>query len=225
MKLILFLLNILICSSNLLEHVRKDVIDTALLYLPKRETVDLLKMSNLFVKTKIQYSMNKAESAYFAYKWISQNIEYNCDYIIEKESLNEIIITYNEGKGGVIGITGLFKKICEILNVESNIISGLTKIRTYNKTHLIDIKDYAWNSVFINRKYYLIDVISGSGSCSPKRFYKEQNDNFFGIDPKASIRFHFPNDKRWQLLSKPVTKDEFSSMALLSDGFFNYLKV
>ena len=31
-------------------------------------------------------------------------------------------------------------------------------------------------------------------------------------------------DKKWQLLSEPVTKDEFSSMALISEGFFKYFK-
>ena len=217
-------LSFLICSSNLLDNVRKNVIDTALLYLPKREKVNFLKMSNEMVKAKNKNSMNKAESSYFIYKWITQNIEHNCNYTIEEESSNEIILIYNEGKGGAIGITGLFKRLCELLNVESNIITGLTKIRTTKKTHLIDVVDYAWNSVFIGEQYYLIDSIRGSGSCDRNRFYRGENDNYFGINPKDSIRFRFPNEEKWQLLSNPVTKDEFSSMALISEGFFNYFK-
>ena len=224
MKFIFLFLSFLIYSSNLLDNVRKDLLDIALLYLPKRENINFLKMVNEMNKAKIKYSMNKVECAYFVYKWIAQNIQYNCDYIIEEENPTDIILIYNEGKGGTIGITGLFKRLCEFLNVESNIITGLTKIRTYNKTHLIDIKDYAWNSVFINRQYYLIDTIRGAGSCSRKYFYKSQDDKYFGMNPKDYIRLHFPNNKKWQLLSKPITKDEFSSMALLSDGFFNYFK-
>ena len=224
MKFILLFLCFLIYSSNLLENVRKEIIDIALLYLPKRENVDFLKMINEMLKAKIKYSMNKVESAYFAYKWISKNIEYNCNYIIEEEISTEIILTYNEGKGGTIGVTGLFNRLCELLNVDSKIITGLTKITTYNKTQLIDIKNYAWNSVFINKKYYLIDPIMGAGSCSGTRFYKSQSDKFFGINPKDSIRQRFPNKKEWQLLSEPVTKDKFSSMALISEGFFNYFK-
>ena len=100
------------------------------------------------------------------------------------------------------------------LNVESNIITGLTKIRTYNKTHLIDIKDYAWNSVFINRQYYLIDSIRGACSCDGKRFYKRLNDEFFGMNTKDAIRFHFPNNKKWQLLSKTITKDNLLLLLL-----------
>ena len=227
MKIIFLFFCFLICSSNLLDIVRKNVIDTALLYLPKRENVNFLQMVNEMLKAKIKYSMNKPESAYFVYKWIAQNIEYKCNYIIEEDSPAEISLAYKEGKGGTIGITGLFTRLCELLNVESNIITGLTKITTYNhknKTNLIDIKDYAWNSILINKNYHLIDPIRGAGSCDRNRFYKRQNDKYFGMNPKDSIRFHFPNKKKWQLLSKPVTKDEFSSMALISEGFFNYFK-
>ena len=227
MKFIFLFLSFLICSSSLLDNVRKEIIDKALLYLPKRVNVNFLKMSNEMLNAKIEYSMNEEESAYFVYKWIAQNIEYNCNYIIEEDSSAEISLAYKEGKGGTIGITGLFTRLCELLNVESNIITGLTKIKTYNhknKTDLIVIKDHAWNSVFVGEQYYLIDSIKGAGSCEKNKFYKSQKDKFFGMNPKDSIRFHFPNEKKWQLLSKPITKDEFSSMALISEGFFNYFK-
>ena len=46
MEFLFFLLSFLICSSNLLDNVRKDVIDIALLYFPKRENVNYLKMVN-----------------------------------------------------------------------------------------------------------------------------------------------------------------------------------
>ena len=107
-------------------------------------------------------------------------------------------------------------------NVDSNIITGLTKIRTYDKTHLIDIKDYAWNSVFIGEQYYLIDSIRGAGSCLGTKFSKNQNDIYFGMDPKDYIRLNFPNEEKWQLLSESITKDKFSSMAITSKGFFNF---
>jgi transglutaminase/protease-like cytokinesis protein 3 len=81
--------------------------------------------------------MNKVESAYFIYKWIAQNIEYNWDYNIEGDILTETFLTYNEGKGGAIGISGIFKRLCELLSADSNIITGLTKITTYNRNKLI----------------------------------------------------------------------------------------
>ena len=46
MKFIFLLLSFIICSSNLLDNVKKDIIDIALLYLPKRENVNILKMAS-----------------------------------------------------------------------------------------------------------------------------------------------------------------------------------
>ena len=85
MKFLFLFLSFLICSSSLLDNVRKEIIDKALLYLPKRVNVNFLKMSNEMLNAKIEYSMNEEESAYFVYKWIAQNIEYNCNYIIEED--------------------------------------------------------------------------------------------------------------------------------------------
>ena len=42
---------------------------------------------------KNKYSLNEAECAYFIYKWIAQNIEYNCDYNIEGDILTETFLT------------------------------------------------------------------------------------------------------------------------------------
>ena len=39
------------------------------------------------------------------------------------------------------------------------------------------------------------------------------------MDPEASIRLHFPNDNKWQLLPNIVTKVKFKSMAFLEEGF------
>ncbi len=50
---------------------------------------------------------------------------------------------------------------------------------------------------------------------------KRDSDFYFGMDPEASIRFHFPNDNKWQLLSKNFTKKEFKSMAFLEEGFYS----
>ena len=95
---------------------------------------------------------------------------------------------------------------------------------TRNFNNLITFNDYAWNYISINNKYYLLDVGSSTGQCSGVTFYRSQNDDYFGIDPELSIRFRFPNDKNWQLLSEPISIDTFKSQAILYDGFFKFFK-
>ena len=79
MKILFLYLQFLICFSNLLDQVRIEVVDKALIELPKRESIDILKMALEMSSAQDQNSMTDAESAYFAYKWIGQNIDYDID--------------------------------------------------------------------------------------------------------------------------------------------------
>ena len=225
MKFLFLYLNFLICFSTLLDEVDKELVDNSLLKLPKRENTDILTMVVEISKAKKDYAMTDAEAAYFAYKWIGQNIEIDCLGNKYGNSSTNYATTYEEGKGGYIGITGLFNALCFWLYIESNTIIGKKKTITYNYTgNLIDLIDYSWNSISIDNKYYLIDVADGLGQCSRDRFYKSQRDDYFGIEPELSIRHRFPNDKKWQLLSEPITEEKFKSQSILNGDFFKCFK-
>ena len=198
MKIIYLFLSFLFCFSNSIDQVRKDIVSKALLYLPKRENLDILKMCLEMSKSKTTYSLNDAESAYLVYKWIGQNIEY--DYEGEKQgnSSTAIAIVYKTGKGRVIGISALFNIMCDLLNIERDTILGFTKDFSENYPRSIIIKDYAWNYILIDNKYYLIDVIKGINLDKENNYYKRNSDFYFGMNPEASILLHFPNDNKWQ---------------------------
>ena len=226
MKLFFFYMNFLICISHILDEIRKDIINKGLLYLPKRDNVNILKMAVEMSNVKEQYSMTEAETAYFVFKWISQNIDYDCYGSNHGNIINEYFIAYREGKGGEVGISDLFNNMCEFLNIESHIIFGSEKYMTRNLTRLIELRETSWNSVLIGENYYLLDIAKGFGYCDGDLFIRTNNDNnnYFGINPEVSIRLRFPNDNSWQLLSKPVTKAEFNSMAILNNDFFKAFK-
>ena len=219
MKIIFLFLCFLICFSKLIDQVRKDVVNKALLKLPKRETLDILKMCLKMSSFKSSYSLNDAESAYLVYKWISQNIEHDKNNEKQGNNSTAIATVYKAGKGGVSGITGLFKTMCDRLKIKADTILGLTKGTSSSGLIMkIVTKEYSWNYIFINNKYYLIDVVMSIDFGKNK---KRDSDFYFGMDPEASIRLHFPNVNKWQLLPKNVTKNEFKSMAFLEEGFYS----
>ena len=225
MKLLLLYLNFLICFSTLLDEVNIELVDNALLELPKRESIDILKMILEMSNVKDEYALTDVEAAYFVYKWMGQNIEIDCLGSKHGNSTTLPATTYKEGKGGYIGISGLFNTICSFLDIESNTIFGKKKIITRNYTgNLVDLIDYSWNYISIDNKYYLIDVADGAGECSWFSFYKSQRNNYFGIEPELSIRHRFPNDKKWQLLSEPITEEKFKLQSILNRNFFNCFK-
>ena len=48
------------------------------------------------------------------------------------------------------------------------------------------------------------------------------NGFYFLTNPEEFIYNHLPNESKWQLLSRPVTKDEFEQMAYLKQPFFEF---
>ena len=221
MKFLILYLNLLICFSTLLDQVRKEVVQNSLKKLPYRLNVDILKMFIEMSKVKEESSLNDAESAYFAYRWIITQIEYDCLGSKFGNSSTLPATIYKEGKGGAFGISALFNMICGFFNIESGSVFGLKKEITYIPTNLIEINEYAWNYIIIDNKYYLVDIKPGAGTCSPVdfKFNFNQNDEYFGIEPEASIRFLFPNDKKFQFLSEPITEDKFRLQAILDKYF------
>ena len=88
--------------SKLIGKVRKEVIDKSLFYLPKKDDINILQMLNQMKNAKEEFSLNEAESAYFAYKWISKNIE--IDYDGEKVDPAQV---YELGEANFEGIASL----------------------------------------------------------------------------------------------------------------------
>ena len=171
------------------------------------------------VAFKSTYSLNDVESAYSIYKWIVLNIQYDSYGEMYGNSSTAIATVYKTGKGGVTGITGLFNTMCSLLKIEADTILGLTKTISYEyaKTKIIT-KEYSWNYILIDNELYFIDVVM---AINFEQFRKRDSDFYFGIDPEASIRLHFPNHNKWQLLPKNITKVEFKSFAYLEDGFYS----
>ena len=63
---------------NPLNRVRKDIVDRALSSLPPRYTVNEEMMADSMLNARYSFSLTDAESVYMVYKWLSQNIEYDC---------------------------------------------------------------------------------------------------------------------------------------------------
>ena len=222
-QIILFLIMLFLLSSysysELLDDIRINVINTALLSLPEREKRDILKMRFAMTNTKFVFSLTDVETAYFIYKWIAENIEYDCSP--NSEEINESGgIVYKKGKGSSSGISDLFKIMTTYLYVGSGIISGNIKVLEEDKKEMIKIKDYHWNYILINGTYYLIDVSNGAGMCVGDKFIKYQRDFYFATNPDIFIRTHFPEESKWQLLPKNITKEQFNSMVLLTENFY-----
>lgn len=204
--------------SMILNQVKIDKVKQIYSHLPKRTSVNILKMCNLMNKEIESNSLNDYEAVYLVYYWIGQNIEVDCtNYNVRYESP---VNAFNTGKSSYVGIATLFSTMVSNLGHESNIIEGdLKRIENNNKGEIVAEIAHIWNYVLIDKKYYLFDPTLGAGSCDNK-FRKYYSDVFFGTDPNYFVRTHFPSNSTWQLLDTPVEKEKFQSWPYINKFFY-----
>lgn len=210
-------------SSNYtspLNKVDKDKVNKSLSYLPKRESTSETNMCTAMKKAQIKYSLNEAESAYFVFRWISENIEYDCySYVHGGIDYNEES-SYTKGKAVCEGYSLIFKRMCEALGLEAVNINGYSKGTSYVPGRLPTKANHSWNAVKIDSIYYLVDSTWGSGSCNKDQFTKNLREFYFCTKPEAFANSHLPVDNKWQLTSTILTLQEFVETVKLNIGFY-----
>lgn len=205
--------------SLLLGDIREDIIDSSLLNLPKRGSVDILKMFLLMAEEKEKNSLTDAESAFLIYKWIAQNIEINCYYMIKKEQSD--LELYKSGEGQPLAISSLFNTICSFLKIKSDSISGYYK--TYNLSEYYRRYSeftHTYNYIIIDNNTYLVDPTLGIGFCDNYYYTKSYSDFYFATKPDILIKSHFPKDDNFQLLNNNITKNQWSSLLFIRPLFY-----
>lgn len=231
MKIILFVILIFISStlnknvpkssySLLLGDIREDIIDSALLNLPKRESVDILKMSLAMADEKEKNSLTDAETAFLIYKWIAKNIVIDCYFYRYKYEQSDLEL-YKSGKGQPLSISSLFNRMCSFLKIKSDSISGYYKI--YNSTNYYRQYNeitHTYNYIIIHNNTYLVDPTLGIGNCDNYYYEQSYSDFYFGTKPDFLIKSHFPNDDKFQLLNDVITKAQWSDLVFIGAKFY-----
>ena len=210
--------------SNPINKIRKNIIYKSLSNLPKKEKDNEQFIYTSMKNEKDKYKLTPIECAYFIFKWISENIEndcYNSIYNI-KEYYNSKNNIYISGKGSSLAISFLFKKISNILGIETGIISGYSKLNSYTEGDIPYKTDHFWNYIKIGDSFYLIDSSSGSGYCDGESFINYFNEFYFCPNPESFIHLFFPVLNKWQLLPNIIKLEDFVSKSLILDTFYEY---
>ena len=206
--------------SNPLDNIRKDLVDKALSNLPDRDSVEEKDMCSAMANEKQKYSLTQGESAYLVYKWLSENIEYDCYALNHGDIDHTELGTYNNGKGVCSGYSMLFETMCGSLGLEAEYVVGYSKGNDFIPGEIPKKADHAWNSVKIDSSYYLVDSTWGAGGCDGDVYKKHFNDFNFCPDPERFIRSHLPVESKWQLVSNNITLKDFSNSLVLSSSFY-----
>lgn len=154
------------------------------------------------------------------FRWITDNISYS--YGNRSSDANKVV---KNKKAVCIGYSTLLKEMCSSVGIECEVISGYSRatINDINRKYKKTDSGHAWNAVNLYGKWYLLDVTWAAGYYDKKKgkFTKSFDELYYLTPPDIFIKEHYPKDKKWQLLDKPITKREFTKSHIYYTGFFN----
>jgi Transglutaminase-like superfamily len=112
------------------------------------------------------------------------------------------------------GYALLFQKMCRVAGIRAEIIPGYSRSKYY-QVGTPGTLDHAWNAVWIESSYFLLDPTWAAGGCMANDdgkllfFQKKFNDYYWLTPPADFVRNHYPQDSTWTLIPR-YTKQAFT---------------
>jgi hypothetical protein len=195
-----------------IDRINYYEIDQYALGTPDNHRSSLISLTNYLVKP---YATEQAK-ARSIYAWIVYNLTYDKALAkrkyLPKTSIKHILKTK---RAVCSGYSQLFKEMCDIAGLECEIIVGYSSQLRYEgkRRNRFANSDHAWNAVKIEGEWYLLDA-----TWERKTKLEKSTSigwGYFLVDPTEFVKDHLPEVPYWQLLSCPITLEDFK---LAEDG-------
>jgi len=153
------------------------------------------------------------------FRWITANIAY--DPALREEVLRPEDVLERR-RAVCSGYAALFKALAEAAGLEAEIIHGHAKAAGYQAGRGMEASfEHAWNAVRIGGEWALLDCTWGAGWLDGAgRFAPRFTDHYFLTPPEVFADDHFPHDVRWQLLERPISREEYLRRVQRRPAFF-----
>ncbi|EFC45833.1 hypothetical protein NAEGRDRAFT_57719 [Naegleria gruberi] len=194
---------------------------------PKSEEASIERLAQ-YLTSPYNTVEEKARSLYI---WITYNIDYDVDGLYSGNAHYTADTSFKSRRAVCSGYSDILKKMCDCCKMECVTISGCAKGAGYVIGAPV-ASNHAWSAIKTeDGQYRLIESTWGSGYLAPNSsskwgsaFERRFVDRYFFMSPYEFIAEHFPDDSKWQLLPKTVTKEEYEKrVAIKGNGFSNGL--
>ncbi len=175
-------------------------------------------------------------SAFFS--WIVNNIDYNVapfggfnyyryganDEVDERYDTCELdirvaAIVLKRRTALCDGYARLFKALCDISGIQSEVITGYGRTGTAKQFKC----NHKWNAVYFESEWHLLDATWSSGYISyNNQFVRNTNYQYFLSSPQQFITDHYPDDPKWTLLNNYALPREYNHSPFKNDAFSKY---
>jgi transglutaminase/protease-like cytokinesis protein 3 len=197
-----------------------SAIDRHALSAPPAVTNSIQSLSDYLIKP----ALTDTEKARAIFRWMTANITYDvAGYLSGKTGDNSAEGTLKSRKSVCAGYGNLFEALASAAGLEVVVISGYARGTGYVPGQTIPVApNHDWNAVKIDGRWQLIDATWGAGYMIGREYVREFDDFYFLTPPEKLIFDHFPDEPKWQLLRRPVTKKEFDNRPKVWSDFFRY---
>jgi hypothetical protein len=173
------------------------------------------------------------------FKWITENIAYDYKYINKHGEYGDESISFEcsdendceakrtawetryidrvlrRKKAVCMGYSMLFKRMCDFAGLRAQMLPGYVRTEDY-QVGTPGTLNHAWNSIYIDSTYYLLDATWAAGGCIKDPdddgkllgFVKQFNPYYWLTLPEDFARNHYPSDTMWTLVPL-YTKEKF----------------
>lgn len=190
-------------------------IDAHVLSTPEEKTESVEVLSE-YLTSPWQGDRNKA---YAIFRWLSFNVAYDVDGFFgraEKKS-NDAASVLRHKTSVCAGYASLFEALGKVAGLQVHSIEGYAKGYGFEPGQRIKDQNHAWNGVQVNGEWFISEPTWGAGYLGADlMFHRSPDVAMFLMDPEYAICSHYPADEQWQLLDKPISKEEFERLVVPS---------
>ena len=158
---------------------------------------------------------NDREAVECIFYWMAINIRYHDDPDFERIYADSVaVMTLRTKEAGCEGTARLYHELCAAASAESVVIFGFAEGYSFDRQRS-SRPNHGWNAVKIEGEWKLVDATWGSGGSTTdgegELYVSEIDMRYFFADPADFVIDHFPENSKWQLLDKPVSRRTFYS--------------
>lgn len=195
----------------------------------KNQYDNLKKKSVSQICDYINKSANsEKDKAILAYKIVTQNVKYDyLRYLLGISPFYSPQKILSKCKTTCMGYSILYDSILKQLNIKSEIVFGFVKDLDYQKKNFFNESNHAWNCIYINQKWMIVDATWGAGYISKRKifswipinnvnivpwlskFYPNPTMDQFDIKSEQLLYERLPEVPFWQLTQSPMPMATF----------------
>ncbi len=161
------------------------------------------------------------ERARTIFIWIASNIAYDVSCVGKKADAATVL---SERRAVCAGYAVLFASLAKAAGLEAVVVYGEAKGPGPGIARSSDgLSNHDWNAVKLDGEWRLLDCAWGAGRLDDRgRFTHRFDEHYFLTPPDKFIYDHLPKESKWQLLARPLSRQEYLGQPEMHSDFFNF---